>query len=57
MKTLKEKAQNEIESLREKGFDDAQIKNFLCDGEALEAEGYTDENLVSEMYEIVKVSK
>jgi len=53
MKTLKEKAQNEIKSLRENGFDNEQIKDFLQDGEALEKEGYTDQELVEEMYKIV----
>lgn len=33
-----------VDRLKDDGYDDSQIADFLCDGEALEACGFTDDD-------------
>ena len=44
-------AQEKLEALRERGFSDAQIKDYLCDGEAL-SRSDLDQETVEEMFNI-----
>lgn len=39
-----ERATDIINTYKAEGFDSKQIKDFLCDGEALAVEGFTDED-------------
>lgn len=43
-----------ISDLKKNGFDLQQIKDALCDGDFLAKEGYNDQAVVEEAYEIVK---
>jgi len=45
-------AKEEIEELRLE-YNDSEIKDFLCDGEALKNCGFTSQELVEAMYDII----
>lgn len=44
-----------VDGLTAKGYDDKSIRDFLCDGEALTAEGYMDDDqgAIEEAYSMV----
>ena len=46
-------AQSIINDLKQEGYNTKQIKDFLCDGEALKAEGYTDQAVIEEAYNLI----
>lgn len=43
-----------VEYFLAKGFSLREIADFLCDGEALEKEGLTDQDAIEDAYDIVK---
>lgn len=55
MKTLTQKAKEELSYLKRLDLTDHEIENILLDGEALSLAGYTDadQELIEEMYSLL----